>query len=120
MFDPSLHQFIKKRIEASLSGRTVKWLAEASGVPQSTLSTQFARPKFSIDVLARVAGPLGLSVSEFFAEQHPPQQQEHQVSDDLLVDLEDLIEKHRVRCGGFPGKPGSPETRFRDPESDVG
>ncbi len=41
-----LHGAIRRRIEAYLSGRTWSWLADASGVPQSTLSNQVNRPRF--------------------------------------------------------------------------
>lgn len=52
------HVEIRTRIETMLRGRTWRWLAQASGVPPSTLSNQLARPKFTIDVLYRLAEAL--------------------------------------------------------------
>jgi hypothetical protein len=62
----SLHAYIRDEIVSILDGRSWNWLAKASGVPQSTLAQQVARPKFSVDTLFRVCGPLGIDVSTLF------------------------------------------------------
>lgn len=69
MRDRELHAHIKRRIQRELRGRSWSWLADASGIPQSTLAGQSARPKFSLDVLVRIAATLGRSPSYFL----PPQ-----------------------------------------------
>lgn len=58
-----MHEDIKRRIEEQLGSRTWSWLANASGVPQSTLASQAARPKFSLDVLVKLASALDVNVA---------------------------------------------------------
>ena len=60
-----LHGHIRSRIELALGNRSWSWLSRATGVPQSTLSSQAAKPKFSVDVLVAVADALGREVSYF-------------------------------------------------------
>ena len=55
MTDRTLHAEIRTRIKSELGGRPWSWLAQASGVPPWTLSNQVNRPRFSLDVLARIA-----------------------------------------------------------------
>lgn len=57
-----LHLEILSRIEAELGGRTWGWLAQASAIPQSTLSNQINRPRFTLDVLERIAEALGVDL----------------------------------------------------------
>lgn len=61
-----LHFQIRSQIETELGERTWGWLAQASGVPASTLSNQVNRPKFSLDVLSRIADALGKDITYFF------------------------------------------------------
>jgi len=67
---PELHRRIRERIESCLDDRTWRWLSEASGVPQSTLSNQLSRPRFSLKVLLHVANALEKDLS-FFIETYP-------------------------------------------------
>ena len=60
-----LHRHVLMRIELALGERSWSWLARETGVPQSTLASQLARPKFSLDILVRVASALDRDVSYF-------------------------------------------------------
>jgi hypothetical protein len=51
-----LHEFILAQVERRLGPRSWAWLAREADVPRSTLMTQKGRPKFSVDVVASVAG----------------------------------------------------------------
>lgn len=66
-----VHIHIRAQIEASLGGRTWTWLAMQSGIAQSTLAAQAARPKFSLDVLLAVADALEHELT-FFLPDHDP------------------------------------------------
>ena len=66
MRDKKLHEFILARIELALDGRTWAWLARTSGTPKSTLATQAAIPRFSVEVLAKVSSALGREIGWFF------------------------------------------------------
>ena len=68
---PELHRQIRERIESCLGDRTWRWLSEASGVPQSTLSNQLSRPRFSLKVLLRIANALEKDLSFFIPETYP-------------------------------------------------
>lgn len=57
---------LKNRIEEALSGRSWKWLAERIGVPQSTLAGQVAKPRFSLEVVWKIAQVLDLDVHDLF------------------------------------------------------
>ena len=66
MRDKKLQRFIFARIELALDGRTWAWLARTSGTPKSTLATQAAIPRFSVEVLAKVSSALGREIGWFF------------------------------------------------------
>jgi len=59
-----LHNFIRRCIERRLGQHSWSWLAREAGVPRSTLITQAARPKFSVEILVRVAGALHMEVTD--------------------------------------------------------
>lgn len=63
-----LHRHILERIERALGPRAWSWLAEEAGVPRSTLATQAAKPRFSVEVLLRVAQALNRDVTYFLPE----------------------------------------------------
>jgi transcriptional regulator with XRE-family HTH domain len=65
-----LHGYIRQQIERRLGGRSWKWLAEEAGVARTTLITQAARPRFSVEVLVRVAGALERDVAYFLPQDH--------------------------------------------------
>ena len=53
-----LHEFILDQIERRLHGRSWAWLAREADLPRSTLMTQKRLPKFSVEVVVRVAETL--------------------------------------------------------------
>lgn len=59
-----LHWRVKTRISRALGDRSWKWLAKEIGVPQSTLASQVAKPKFSLEVVWRIACALDLDFNE--------------------------------------------------------
>lgn len=61
-----LHLHILSRVEEELGSRSWNWLAEQAGVPQSTLATQVGKPKFSVDVLVKIAQALEVDLGHFF------------------------------------------------------
>jgi hypothetical protein len=67
-----LHEHIRARIEVAMAGRPLTWLVESSGVPQSTLSGQMLRSKFSLEVLLRVAEALEKDLAFFLPDDRPP------------------------------------------------
>lgn len=69
--DRDRHAMIVFRIEELLEDRSWRWLANESGVPQSTLATQKLR-WFTEPVLARIAEALGVSVGVLFPDHLPP------------------------------------------------
>ena len=112
-----IHAHIKSRIEAALCGRSVQWLTEESGVPQSTLAGQMASPKFSLDVLLKVAAALEEDITYFLPDEvlaapRPP-------LDDTLSKIEATIGAWRKRrhtgCD-----PDYDKTDVRRPRSDSG
>lgn len=66
--DRHVHRHIKAHIEKELGDRSWNWLAEESGIPQSTLAGQASRPKFSLDVLLRIASALHRPPSDFLPQ----------------------------------------------------
>jgi hypothetical protein len=99
-----LHAQVRERIERALCGRSVSWLAAASGVPQSTLASQMAKPKFSLDVLVRVARALEEDLAYFLSTE---QKTHHAPSAQcVLSDLEAVIEKWRTRTAMPPAGTG--------------
>ena len=63
-----LHTHIRMRIELGLGDRSWSWLSRAADVPQSTLASQAAKPKFSVQVLLRVASALERDVNYFLPD----------------------------------------------------
>lgn len=61
-YGKSTHEGIRRRIEMLLDGRSWTWLAAKAGIPQSTLATQAGKPRFSVDVLLRVAHALDVDL----------------------------------------------------------
>lgn len=59
-----LHEFISAQIDRRLGTRSWAWLARESDVPRSTLMTQKARPKFSLEVVVSVADTLGCELAD--------------------------------------------------------
>lgn len=59
-----LHARIRTEIERALGGRQWSWLATTAEIPPSTLSTQLAKPKFSVETLCRIARVLDLDLNE--------------------------------------------------------
>lgn len=59
-----LHRKIRDEIEAALGDRNWAWLGREAGIPQSTLSTQLSKPKFSVDTLCRIARVLDLDLND--------------------------------------------------------
>lgn len=105
---PKLHKYVKNRIDATLGSRTYSWLAQASGVPQSTLSNQLNRPKFSLEVLVRVAVALQRPVRDFLPDSGTTDSQSHShQADRLIAELEHVIAQARRRVG--PGLLGEQE-----------
>ena len=95
-----VHEHIRTQIEGALCGRSVKWLAEEGGVSQSTLTAQMARPKFSLDVLLKVAPALREDIAYFLphevlASPPPP-------ADEALRAIEAIIEAWREQAPGSP------------------
>jgi len=60
----ALHLHIRTTVELALGDRSWKWLAHQIGVPQSTLSGQVSKPKFSLDVVWRMARVLDLDLQD--------------------------------------------------------
>lgn len=60
-----LHAHIRAKILLAKGDRSWNQLAKDAGVPHSTLATQAARPRFSLDVLLRLAGALDREPSYF-------------------------------------------------------
>lgn len=58
MDEAGLQEHILGKIELALDGRSWNWLAGQSKVPQSTLATQKAGPRFTIEVLWAVGKAL--------------------------------------------------------------
>lgn len=114
-----LHDHIKAKILSALSGRPLSWLAEKSGVPQSTLSTQMLRPKFSLEVLLKVSAALERDITDFLPE---PQVRAAATpgSEELLQDVERLLEAIRARYGTLSETQQLSKNGYRVRKSDVG
>lgn len=87
-----LHAFIRDRIEGRLRGRSWAWLARASSIPQSTLATQKATPKFSVATLLAISEALGEDISYFLPVSHDLPEDP---SRDALDEIEDAIRRVR-------------------------
>lgn len=59
-----LHSRVKEKIGKALGDRSWKWPAMQIGVPQSTLASQASKPKFSLEVVGRIACVLDLDLNE--------------------------------------------------------
>jgi hypothetical protein len=66
-----LHEYVRAQLQRALGGRSWKWLSARSGVPQSTLSNQVGRPRFTLGVLLRVAAALEYPLGFFFLSADP-------------------------------------------------
>jgi hypothetical protein len=99
-----LHCYVRRQIEEALGDRPWLWLAKASGVAPSTLSTQLNRPKFSLDVLARVAHALRVDIAYLL----PGNDRSKPVVDnqvrELLLALESAVAQAKVRYGDRAGR----------------
>lgn len=74
MDEQELHRHILYKIELALRGRSWNWLAQKSGISQSTLQTQKGTPdrpgpRFSLETLLAVGGALGKPVEWFLPGQ---------------------------------------------------
>ncbi len=65
----SLREYIAKRIELALRGRSWNWLAQKAGVSQSTLTTNKNETGFSLDTLLKVCRALGKPIRYFLPDQ---------------------------------------------------
>lgn len=63
----ALHLHIRNTVERALGDRSWKWLAHQIAVPQSTLSGQVSRLKFSLDVVWRIARVLDLDLQDLLS-----------------------------------------------------
>ena len=106
-----LHEHLLGRIEFALDGRTWSWLARKSGLPKSTLHTQSAVPRFSIEVLARVAVALRRDIGWFF----PPEvRRENELSITSVASaLKVLVEHKVIRVDRSPLRSTRSEIRTR-------
>jgi len=91
----SIHVLALGRIESALNGRPWSWLSEKSGVPQSTLSAQINRPKFTVDVLVAIADALEMSVADLLAPEGYDAGGQRELQQ-LLNRLEQLIRETRI------------------------
>lgn len=91
-----VHRQIKARIKRALGRRSWTWLAKQSGIPQSTLSSQASREKFTVATLARVAETLGVTIAELVPGS-PRGGLEREAFEQLLDQLEEVVRVNRVR-----------------------
>lgn len=66
--DRELHLHIRNRLLEALGDRSWNWLSEQIHVPQSTLSTQVTKPRFSLETVARAARVLRRPTSWFLPD----------------------------------------------------
>lgn len=57
-----LHLRIRRYIERAMAGMSLRQLADRSSVPYATLHDQMSKPRFSVEVLAKVSRVLDLDV----------------------------------------------------------
>lgn len=88
------HARIRTRIELALGARSWSWLSRTAGVPQSTLASQSAKPKFSVDVLLRIAMALEKDVTYFLPVSGDGRSPTTDV-EDVLTQIDDLIQHLR-------------------------
>ena len=62
------HRVIRDRIALALDGRSVRWLARKTGIPNSTLAWQMKKPRFDVESLFKIAAALQREVGDFFPE----------------------------------------------------
>jgi hypothetical protein len=67
--DRAVHYHIRDVLQGALGDRTWRWLAEEIGVPQSTLSGQVSKPKFSVAVVWKAARVLDLDFHELMPKE---------------------------------------------------
>ena len=98
--DREIHEYVRDRIRQALGGRSWAWLAQASGVPASTLSNQVNRPKFSLGVLVRIARALDHDPAYFLPVSGNDDTPASEEVGELVVQVERLLEQIRRRTGG--------------------
>ena len=89
-----LHRHIRSRIELALAGRSWSWLSRTADVPQSTLASQAAKPKFSVHVLLRVASALERDLNYFLPEAVRPEPGSG-AAEDAIDRIADIISRSR-------------------------
>jgi hypothetical protein len=94
-----LHTHIRMRIELGLGNRSWSWLSRTAGVPQSTLASQAGKPKFSVQVLLRVASALEKDVNYFLPDEMR-QDPGGGAAEDAIDRIADII--WRAQRGGPP------------------
>lgn len=101
-----IHANVRSKIVHALRGRSWNWLAERSRVPQSTLARQAAHPKFSVEVLWRVAQVLDVDIGYFF-----PTGRERDVNDDVqaLRKINEIASRWAEREGITRGRVDPPD-----------
>ena len=62
------HSVIRDRIALALDGRSVRWLARRTGIPNSTLAWQMKKPRFDVESLFKIAAALQREVGDFLPE----------------------------------------------------
>lgn len=94
MTSRELHEHILRRVEHRLNGRSWAWLSRETGIPRSTLVTQAGHPKFSVEVLVKVASALERDPGFFLPPARTPSRTEAIASRLAMViarELEDDI-----------------------------
>jgi transcriptional regulator with XRE-family HTH domain len=92
-----LHGHILMRVQLALGRRSWSWLAREAGVPQSTLASQAAKPKFSVEVLVRIATALDRPIT-YFLPGPEANDAVKRAADDALAQIEDIIARARERA----------------------
>lgn len=89
-----LHGYILMRVQLALGRRSWSWLARQAGVAQSTLASQAAKPKFSIEVLVRIARALDRPIA-YFLPGPDASAVMRRAADDALAQIEEIIARAR-------------------------
>jgi hypothetical protein len=88
----TLHEYVLAQVGRRLGGRSWAWLAREAEVPRSTLMTQKARPKFTVEVVVRVADALRCEVGDLMPR---PTSVERPDAIRLLQELHTLLQDAR-------------------------
>jgi hypothetical protein len=89
-----LHIHILMRIQLALGRRSMSWLARQAGLPQSTLASQAAKPKFSVVALVRIARALDRPIA-YFLPGPDASDAVRRAADDALTEIEEIIARAR-------------------------